>query len=246
MIIVDISRNGNAVYSEAMSAIKHLIIRAKKAKDHISAWPKQRQFLIKDMPYFCQWESADLAADILSHTIEAKVDPRWQQSGAASPEEYQTWSWAACGMACLKMILAHHTGNIIPVVTLGKKCLDYGGYTLPLESSPGLYYRPFLRFIEKEFTLRGKVSSAFTIREITHALANGSYVIASVNPAIRNPNSITKTKGGHLVLATGYDLDRQEIIIHNPSGNTPESQDFAKISFKDFDKFYSHRAIVIG
>ncbi len=38
-------------------------------------------------------------------------DPSWQASGAHSIEEYVAWASHVCGMACLKMILAHRTGR---------------------------------------------------------------------------------------------------------------------------------------
>lgn len=47
-------------------------------------------------------------------------------------------------------------------------------------------------------------------------------------------------------LATGYDLDKKLLYINNPSGHKTETQDHAKVSFDDFEKFFAHKGIVIA
>ena len=159
---------------------------------------------ITKIPYASQWESPALAEQILAKTIEAQADPQWRRSGAASADEYAMWSWNGCGMACLKMILADQ-GIQVPLVTLAKQCLAYGGYQEPLASSPGLFYKPFCQFVKKSYRLEAKAISALSLAEILHHTAQHHYVIASVNYEIRNPQSTPTKKGGHLVLITGYD-----------------------------------------
>ncbi|SRR6266496_64752 len=46
-----------------------------------------------------------------------------------------------------------------------------------------------------------------------------------------------KTKGGHLVLFLGYDKGKQEFYIHNPSGTSKETQEYAPVKFRDFTLF---------
>ena len=227
----------------SLKAKLHLFI--KTARDQI--WPTYQptQFHHQAIPYFAQWESPKLVDDILAHTIKAKNDPKWQQSGATTMEEYEQWSWTACGMACLKMILAHRFHRTVPLVTLGKQCLKYGGYTLPLESSPGLYYRPFVEFVKKEYGLEARVVNGLTIREIQEALAQDKYVIASVNPGLRQPASKPPHKGGHLVLLIGYDQQKNCLYLHNPSGYYRKSQENFEISVPDFKKFFSHKGIIV-
>lgn len=149
-------------------------------------------------------------------------------------------------MACTKMILAHRTGKVVPIVTLGKKCAGYGGYKMPLENSPGLYYKPYITFVEKEFNWKAKIVQGMTFQELMHELSKGNYIIAGVNPQIRYPlESKPRVKSGHLVLLLGYDKAKQEFYLHNPSGISKETQEYAAVKFRDFKKFFSGRGIVI-
>ena len=149
-------------------------------------------------------------------------------------------------MACTKMLLAGHTGKEVPLVTLGKKCAEYGGYTLPLETSSGLIYHPYLEFIRKEFGWSGKVISHASAHQLFHELSRGRFVIASVNPAIRTPRQSTpKVKGGHLILLLGYDKTKDIIYFHNPSGISSQTQNYAQVSLNQFKKIFSGRGIVI-
>lgn len=148
-------------------------------------------------------------------------------------------------MACTKMLLAHQFGTVIPLIELGKKCAEYGGYTLPVEKSQGLVHIPYTKFLSKEFGLEASTVFPLLPREIMHKLSKGSYVIASVSPDIRNVHSHPKHKGGHLILLLGYDLEKQEFYFHNPSGDSKDTQQYAAVSFSDFKKFFSGRGIVV-
>jgi hypothetical protein len=200
----------------------------------------------ENVPYFSQWESRELNRQILDKSYDAKNNPAWRESGATTRNEYVQWSWAGCGMACTKMFLAYRTGRIIPLVTLGKKCSEYGGYVLPLEESIGLLYAPYVKFMEGEFDVRAAPRPHLLIKEMVAELSKGRFVIASVNPAIRDPKSHPRRKGGHLILMLGYDLSKEEFYFHNPSGDTEENQEYAAVTFADFKKFFSRRGIVLN
>lgn len=209
---------------------------------------KRKPLLFKHegIPYYSQWESKNLVGKIIRKEQSAKDDPNWANSGAQTPEEYVLWSWNACGMACLKMILSHQFKNEIPIVTLGKKCMEYGGYVQKGEKLDGLYYRTFLDFIRTEYGLLGKVVFPLSQEDIIKELLNSNYVIASVHHQIRRPDDeFTGKKGGHLVLISGCNIEIEIFYIHNPSGDTQESQEYAPISFTNFEKFFAHRGIVI-
>jgi hypothetical protein len=225
-----------------MDIKQHLVQAIKKFryKDR----PIPRHFLHEDVPYFSQWESPELVEQILAHKISAKDDPNWKKSGAETKSEYEDWSWAACGMACTKMILAY-TGKEAPLVELGKKCAEYGGYQFPLASSPGLLYKPYLNFVKQEFGWDAHIVSHAPLNQVFYELSKGNFVIVSVTPMIRKPESMPKSKGGHLVLLLGYDLDKREIYFHNPSGASKEAQANAVIGFGDFEKFFSGRGLSI-
>ncbi|MFZ5932757.1 MAG: C39 family peptidase [Patescibacteria group bacterium] len=204
-----------------------------------------QRFVIEGVPYFSQWESPTLARKIIRDEISAREDPLWKRSGARSPQEYKLWSSNMCGMACLKMIIKHKFGKDVPTITLGKMCMEFGGYEEKTETIDGLYYSPFLRFISHEFGLRGKVAGILTLNRIMKELAQGNYVIASVSYKIRNPESKPATVGGHLVLVLGYDIEKKVLFFHNPSGDTKESQEYAQVSFLQFERFFAGRGIVI-
>lgn len=229
-----------------MKGIKnHLLKQAKHIQHFVRPLSIPDYFMHKNVPYFCQWESPELAQQLLEKIITTDDDPRWKNSGAKTKQEYHDWSWSGCGMACTKMILAHCTGKNMPLVKLGITCAQYGGYVFPLEQSAGLYYKPFVTFVEKELHWKAKIIQGMTLTELMYELSKGSYVIASVSPHIRHPNSKPKNKGGHLVLLLGYDQLKQIFYFHNPSGISKETQDCAAIHYSNFKKFFSGRGIVI-
>src|SRR5690348_738455 len=81
-----------------------------------------------DVPYFSQWETADMTSQVLAEGPLALLrDPLWRNSGAETIEEYARWAVNVCGMACLKMILAAR-GEFHPILSLARACTDYGGY----------------------------------------------------------------------------------------------------------------------
>lgn len=229
-----------------MRKIKLFIrVQLKRAKRLLVRKTYKDSTLIKNVPYFSQWESPELVEDILSGTHDAKNDPNWQQSGAENLEEYAAWSASGCGMACLKMIVAHKTNKILPLVELGKRCASYGGYTLPVETSVGLAYEPFTRFVKEEFNLNAKSVLPLLFEEIIEELSKNNYVIASVSPKIRHVDSNPKARGGHLILVLGYDINKKLFYFHNPSGFKKETQEYATISFSNFKKFFGHKGIVV-
>ncbi|MFH1565667.1 MAG: hypothetical protein ABIB98_00495, partial [bacterium] len=84
-----------------------------------------------------------------------------------------------------------------------------------------------------------------SLGRIKREISQGNYVIASVSHKIRNPESNSKIKGGHLILILGYNLEKGIFVFHNPSGDTTESQVYAEISFPRFKEFFARRGIVI-
>ena len=224
---------------------RNVVLLAKQVHSNLQRTTHKPRFIHHDLPYFSQWESRELVEKIITKQIEAKDDPRWQESGAKDVKEYTSWSWSCCGMACLKMILAHKTNEIIPLVTLGRQCMQYDGYKLPLEDHPGLYYKPFVRFIKEKYSLNGKATGALTLTDIKNTLSSGGYVIASVTPEIRHPEKDPVKKGGHLVLLFGYDDSKQIIYLHNPSGFR-NSQEKVAISYSQFRKFFDNKGIMIS
>lgn len=184
--------------------------------------------------------------DVLSRIILAREDPKWIESGAETPEEYEYWSWNTCGMACLKMILTSKLGGNYRTIELAKKCETYGGYKQLGKEIDGLIYQPFCKFIAKEFGLRARVFRIFlTVGRIKREVQKGNHFLVSVSPAIKKAENIPLSKGGHLVLVTGFDDDKKTLFIHNPSGLFGKSQENFEIAEKDFKRFFAGRGVLV-
>jgi len=189
------------------------------------------------IPYFAQWESPDLVSEFINKGRSPKSDPRWKESGAESKKEYAYWSPNICGMACLKMILAEVSGIAYPLIVLAKQATEYGAYIPSGDEVLGLYYAPFCDFLNNELGFNAWYSSSLTLSQIDSEIRKGSFVIASVHPSIRTPESLPPSKGGHLVLITSVDRGNQQITFHNPSGLTKETQENAVLKIEVFEKF---------
>lgn len=203
------------------------------------------RFLHQDVPYFSQWGSRERNAEIIARTFDVKDDPNWKNSGAKTKQEHEDWSWSGCGMACTKMLLAHQTGKVYPLVELGKKCAEYGGYKFPLKDHPGLFYRPYITFMREEFGLKARIVADLMPRELLYELGRGNYMLASVTAEIREGKGKPKEKSGHLILLLGYDAKKREVYFHNPSGDRKETQENVAISLDRFYDFFSGRGIVV-
>jgi len=205
---------------------------------------KQKKIL--KIPFFSQWESAQLVEDIVKGKIWASSDPKWKNSGAESTEEYIYWSWNICGMACLKMILADKFDKEYKLIELAKSCESYGGYRRNGNKIEGLFYKPFSVFLKQDYGLKARVWGWFlTIGRIRKEIEKGNYVMASVNAHIRDLGKEPMFKGGHLVLVTGYDRESHVLYLHNPSGFWKQSQQNFEITENDFRKYFAGRGIVI-
>jgi hypothetical protein len=199
-----------------------------------------------EVPYFSQFMSAELVEDFIEGRKELHTDPKWQQSGAGSPKEYEQWTWCDCGITCLKMILATNISqeSLLPLVTLSKEATQYGAFKVTDTSISPLHYKEFCIYVREKHGLDARSISALSICALKEQVANGNFVIASVHPSIRHTNSIPQKRGGHLVLIVGY--DEKGIYIHNPSGyQSNSSQESAFVPLNDFKRFFAYRGIVI-
>ncbi len=202
--------------------------------------------ILRIIPYYSQWESQELVKDIVVGKISAKKDPKWKQSGAKNLKEYELWSWNICGMACLKMILADKFEKEYKTIALAKDCEKYGGYKPNGSKVDGLFYDPFVKFLDKDFGIKARVMRRFlTIGKIKKEVQKGNYFIVSVHHSIREKEELTEKKGGHLVLITGFDDEKKSLFLHNPSGFYKKSQENFEISEKDFKRFFAGRGMLI-
>ncbi|MQA25077.1 MAG: hypothetical protein GEU94_06325 [Micromonosporaceae bacterium] len=200
--------------------------------------------VVHPVPYYSQWESADLVADIVTGATRAADDPRWAHSGATTSEEYEWWAGRLCGVACLRMVLDHWRGVAPPSVRLAQECLDAGAYVKRDGGLDGLLYAPFAEYARHRWGLAAECRPDLPATEIPRQIADGRLVMLSVHRSIRTLDPAPPRRGGHLVLAVGATPDA--VVIHNPSGLPGRSQRHARVPWSDLDLFYAQRGVVLG
>ena len=196
------------------------------------------------VPYFAQWESAELAARFVDGSVALAEDPRWSASGARTAAEYAFWANKVCGLACLKMILAARGQPVPPMMTLVKQALAWKAFIPQGERVHGLIYQPFADWVAAEYGIGVEVVPSLSLETLTAAAAAGTPVIASVHAWIRWPDREPPARGGHLVLVTGASGD--QLRLHNPSGIPPASQRDALVPAVDFARFYAGRGMLVA
>jgi hypothetical protein len=207
-------------------------------------WLRQGSLTTVDLPYFAQWESRELIRDILSGHIRARDDPLWARSGARTPGEYEFWSWRACGIACLRMMLAGTYGETPSMMELARELVDAGAYVPGSGGLRGLIYEPFAQFVGRRFGLRAQPVPQMTLDALLEKLGQGEVVVlASVSSAIRDSSTRPATRGGHLVLVLGASVG--DVILHNPSGKGVHSQAFARVPMLRFEECFASRGITV-
>src|ERR1700722_269471 len=195
------------------------------------------------VPYFSQWESAELVPRFLDGSMRAAQDPRWPASGATSPAEYEFWSGRACGLACLKMILATRSLPVPPMMTLVGHAVRWGAYVRHGDRVAGMIYQPFADWVGSDYGLTAKVMPDLPA-DLVETASPQAPVIASVHSSIRWPDRTPPERGGHLVLVTG--MAGGMIRLHNPSGIPGASQQDALITPRDFGRFFAGRGLVMA
>lgn len=199
--------------------------------------------LAADVPYYCQWESPELVAGFLDGSLAAADDPRWAASGARTPREYAFWSFRACGMACLKMLLAARGQPVPPTMRLIERGLACGAYVVDGDAVHGMIYRTFAGWVSREYGITTEVMPELPVSVLAREAAAGAVVIASVHPWIRWPERTPPAGGGHLVLVTR--ASDGMLMLNNPSGLPGESQHGARIRVADFARFFAQRGILV-
>jgi hypothetical protein len=195
------------------------------------------------VPYYSQWESAELVGEFIEGVLSASADPRWASSDASSPQEYEFWSWRTCGIACLRMVLAHRGMAVPAAVPLAEECAAAGGYVRHPDRVDGLIYAPFVAWIAERFGIKATVRAELPVAEISERVHDGGLAMISVHPWIRWLDRTPPKAGGHLVLVTG--AGPGHLLIHNPSGLPGHSQQHARIALDALNRFYAGRGVLI-
>lgn len=199
---------------------------------------------VHPVPYYSQWESPDLVPQIVTRETRAADDPLWERSGAASPDDYEWWSWRLCGMACLRMALDYWRGVAPPAVTLAAECVAAGAYVKRNGGLDGLIYAPFATYARDRWGLFAESRPTLPAAQLPDHIAAGRLVMLSVHPSIRTLDPSPPRRGGHLVLAVGATSDAA--VIHNPSGLPGRSQQHAHVRWDELNRFYAERGVLLG
>jgi hypothetical protein len=196
------------------------------------------------VPYFSQWESPEIVGPILDGSKRGADDPRWADSGARTPQEYEFWADRVCGLACLKMVLAWRGQPVPPMMRLVERALHWRAYVPEGDRVAGLIYRPFADWVSEEYGIGVQVMPDLPAEAIAASASPATPVIASVHYWIRWPDRTPPQRGGHLVLVTG--VADGLVRLHNPSGVAGESQQDALVKVPDFERFFAGRGMLIS
>ncbi|WP_280257777.1 hypothetical protein [Nocardia wallacei] len=206
------------------------------------------------LPYFSQWGSRQRNDHVVVRrtdpsTVEAvlrDIDSRydWRSDGYSSRAEYLFWSRKLCGLACLQSLLHGWTDTRLSMGALLTLALDRGCYTVePSGKVHGLFYRPFMAWIDAQFGFRCELVERTTIEVSARRIGPGRVMIASVSPEIREPATKNPLRGGHLVLI--HAVHDGVVRFHDPSGYTSNSES-ASLPIPVFERFHADRGIVIS
>ncbi|WP_338701956.1 C39 family peptidase [Streptomyces sp. Q6] len=171
-------------------------------------------------PSHTQFASAELVGAIVAGEFDRAQDPAWQESGAATVEDYARWCGHLCGATCLRMALGGSGAEAPSLFELRDGALKFGAYTVDAEGEiHGMIYAPAVEYVREAHGVDAQVHRELTVEETGALLDAGRVVIASVHYAIRRPHDpAPERKGGHLVLVTARTPDGAGFHFHNPSG----------------------------
>jgi hypothetical protein len=206
-----------------------------------------------EIPYYSQFASPELISDILDKKVQAEDDPNWRKFGFKTTDEYAFWSWRACGIMCLKMIIdTLNKTEQKSVADLLQEAVSLGGYIAHDKDGKlvdkGWFYKPLVLLANK-YGISGKVKSTLSINTTCAEIIKGRLVVASVNPSVIRSDRDAKEPdkaGGHLVLVHGFKWEGGKckgFYIHNPSGRTRETQSNAFIPIERFISAFACRGM---
>lgn len=204
-------------------------------------------FIDHDVPYVCQFASAEsVERVIVDHSLVEK-DPKWFETGASSPESYAKWAFAMCGMASTAMAIAFFKQKRIPLIELAESARKDGVYQEEEHTFSSMRYGEFSEWIVR-YGLKADIRTRLSMTGIRYALSQGSLVIASVNPNIRGYATAPEHRiGGHLVLVRGFDTHEKTFFINNPSGcMSTNTQRRHCVPEKTFLKYFAGRGLVLS
>lgn len=204
------------------------------------------------IPYYAQVASPELAEAIFVDGFDPTRDPRWAESGAATPEEYAYWTDRACGVACLKMGMEALNGPLRPLVEWARMGLERGGYLVRYDENGAAHEVGWVHSKLAEMAIEAGLQAearAAALNELAGFLKQGLLVIASESYEAGDARLPITRKGGHLMVVTGVECGADEaptaFFVHNPSGRRAEWQADARLPAERFADGYSGRVILL-
>ncbi len=203
------------------------------------------------VPYYAQIASPELAEAIFVDGMDPTLDPRWAESGAATPQEYAYWVERACGVACLKMCVEALGGPQVSLVEWARAGVERGGYLIRYGDDGkahevGWVHAGLARMAQSA-GLRAEALAA-GLDDIVTCLKDGALVIASVSYEAGDDRLPISKKGGHLMVVIGAEYEGQTpraFFVNNPSGRRANLQAGARLPAERFALAYSGRVIVV-
>jgi hypothetical protein len=207
----------------------------------------------RPIPYACQFASPELVWEFINKTRDLKTDPRWNEYGTASPEEYAHWAMRSCGVVCVKMAVEGLAGiTPRPVMDWVREGLAIDGYLTEIRADRPVeigWKHAALADLAKRHGLQTELAAHLTVDDAAAHLEADRLIIASVTSELGEDAPITR-RNGHLIVVYGAALDSQggveSVFAHNPSGRRPELRAGASIPVGRFKEGFSGRGIVIG
>lgn len=195
-----------------------MILRMKKLlknsflQKYFCKYPFGNHFVSPEPVYIDQLAGANLSKTKLSYTpLEDKKAAK--RFGARSLEEFSFWSWRACGVACLQMVLKTANNKFdLKTMDLVNECFEMGGYCFGKRNQIDLgWYHQSLVDLGKKYGVKGRRVEPLTVYDIANFIYENKVVIASVD----------SPTGGHLILIFGVKTNKKRRITgfyyHNPS-----------------------------
>jgi hypothetical protein len=167
----------------------------------------------------------------------------WASDGYASEEEYEYWAAHVCGLAGLRSVLRawRPAARVVPMRELIQGAVEAGALIPRADTVDGLYYRPFLAWVARDFGIAGDVFEHARVADWAPWIGEDAVVLASVSPEIRWPDRPNERRGGHLVLVHARDAEGR-LVFHNPSGIGATAAD-AVADPEVFERFHAGRGV---
>jgi hypothetical protein len=160
--------------------------------------------------------------------------------GARNIKEYSYWSWRACAIANVAMVLSSKEKYQGTLFELIQESLKMNGYVFKNRWGAvdvGWRYRAMVSLLGKR-GLSATIKDSLSIQGLVLSVMDNSLAMVSVK----------SSTGGHMVLVKGFVWkDQNPVIIFNDpfvfNGHGGENQELTQ---DEFDNYYLGRAIIVS